>query len=325
MKKKKLTKPARDALRGWLCCLPWLAGFVIFTMYPIFSTLRMSFESVVISAEGLVTTPVGGDNYRRVFLADVTFPGILIDYVGSIVLEVPIVIVFSLIIALILSKEITGKGFFRTLFFLPVIIISGPIIEKFIDMGLMTIQGAQSNPILLGVLEVLPGSVSELLLKLIDSFVMILWFSGVQILLLLSALQKIDGAMYEAAHIDGASGWECFWKVTLPNVRNMIVICLIYTIVTISTFDTNTVITTIQDNMFQTSRGMGYASAQAWVYFLVLVLVIGFFMLLYGPRNEAVYGTTKLAKLELKRAKKLKKQQERELKKLYRESRRYQV
>lgn len=324
MKAGKITKPQRDAMRGWLCCLPWLAGFAIFTMYPIYSTFRMSFESVVISAEGLVKSGVGFDNYRRVFLADVTFPGILIDYVGSIVLEVPIVIVFSLVIALILSKDIRGRGFFRTLFFLPVVIISGPIIEKFIDMGLMTIQGAQTNPILLNVLGVLPGSLSALLLKLINSFVMILWFSGVQILLLLSALQKIDGSMYEAAHIDGASGWECFWKVTLPNVRNMIVICLIYTIVTISTFDTNTVITTIQNNMFQTSRGMGYASAQAWVYFLVLLLVIGFFMVLYGPKNEAIYGNTKLAKLELKRAKRLKRQQEKELRKLYRESRRYQ-
>ncbi len=323
MKTKRITKTTRDAMRGWLCCLPWLAGFAIFTLYPIYSTFKMSFESVVISAEGLVRSSVGWDNYRRVFLADVTFPGILIDYVGSIILEVPIVIVFSLIIALILSKDIKGKGFFRTLFFLPVIIISGPIIQKFMDMGLMTIQGAQSNPVLLNILEVLPESVSGLLLKLVNSFVMILWFSGVQILLLLSALQKIDGSMYEAARIDGASSWECFWKVTLPNVRNMIVICLIYTIVTISTFDTNTVITTIQTNMFQTSRGMGYASAQAWVYFVVLLLVIGLFMLLYGPRNEHIYGNTKLAKLELKRAKKLKKQQEKDLKRLYRESRRY--
>lgn len=323
MKGKKITKGTRETMRGWLCCLPWLVGFGIFTMYPIFSTFRMSFESVIISAQGLVTTSVGIDNYRRVFLADVSFPKILIDYVGTIVLEVPIVIVFSLVIALILSKEMKGKGLFRTLFFLPVIIISGPIVEKFIDMGLMTIQGAQTNPVLLNVLDVLPDSAATLLLKLINSFVMILWFSGVQILLLLSALQKISPAMYEAAHIDGASAWECFWKVTLPNVRNMIVICLIYTIVTISTFDTNTVITTIQNNMFQTSLGLGYASAQAWVYFVVLILVIGFFMLLYGPRNEAIYGNTKLAKLELKRAKKLKKRQERDLKKLYRESRRY--
>ncbi len=82
-------------------------------------------------------------------------------------------------------------------------------------------------------------------------------------------------------------------------------------------------ITAIRDNMFQVSLGLGYASAQAWIYFIILLLVIGFFMLLYGPRKEAIYGNSKAAKLELKRARRLKKAQERNLKKLYRESRRY--
>ncbi|MCM1194239.1 MAG: hypothetical protein NC389_17675, partial [Acetatifactor muris] len=75
--------------------------------------------------------------------------------------------------------------------------------------------------------------------------------------------------------------------------------------------------------MFQTTLGLGYSSAQAWIYFVVLLLVIGFFMLLYGPRKEMIYGSSKVAKLEMKRAMKLKKTQERSLKKLYRESRRY--
>lgn len=323
MSKGRISRSTRNNIRGWLCEVPWLIGFAVFTLYPIASTLKMSFDSVVISATGLVTEPVGIDNYRKAFLGDVTFPKILLNYVGEIVLQVPIVIVFAIAVALILSKEIRGRGIFRTLFFLPVIIISGPIIDKFIDMGMMAIQGADNNTVIRSVLSMLPETAGGLLNTLIDSFVMTLWFSGVQILLLLSALQKIDKPMYEAAHIDGASGWECFWKVTLPNLRNMIVICIIYTIVTISTFDTNEVITTIQGNMFQTSLGLGYSSAQAWIYFVVLLLVIGFFMLLYGPRKEAIYGSTKAAKLELKRARKLKKAQDRNLKKLYRESKRY--
>nr|WP_296437856.1 sugar ABC transporter permease [uncultured Acetatifactor sp.] len=323
MSKGRISRSTRNNIRGWLCEVPWLIGFAVFTLYPIASTLKMSFDSVVISATGLVTEPVGIDNYRKAFLGDVTFPKILLNYVGEIVLQVPIVIVFAIAVALILSKEIRGRGIFRTLFFLPVIIISGPVIDKFIDMGMMAIQGADTNTVIKSVLAMLPETAGGLLKTLIDSFVMTLWFSGVQILLLLSALQKIDKPMYEAAYMDGASGWECFWKVTLPNLRSMIVICIIYTIVTISTFDTNEVITTIQGNMFQTSLGLGYSSAQAWIYFVVLLLVIGFFMLLYGPRKEAVYGSTKAAKLELKRARRLKKAQDRNLKKLYRESKRY--
>lgn len=259
MRKGKLSRSARNNIRGWLCEVPWLIGFAVFTLYPILNTMKMSFDSVVISATGLVTSPVGVENYRKAFLGDVTFPKLLIGYVGEIVLQVPIVIVFSIVVALILSKEIKGKGLFRTLFFLPVIIISGPIIQKFIDMGMMAIQGADSNSIIKNVMEMLPETAGGLLQTLLDSFVMTLWFSGVQILLLLSAVQKVDRPMYEAAHIDGASNWECFWKITLPNLRNMIAICIIYTIVTISTFDTNKVITAIRDNMFQVSLGLAMA------------------------------------------------------------------
>ena len=131
---KKLTREQRDNIRGWLFVSPWVIGFLIFTIYPIFNTIKMSFESVVISGEGLVTQWIGIDNYRNTFLADVNFTKVLIQYIGEIVLEVPIAIVFSLLIALILSKDIKGKGIARTVFFLPVIIISGPVVQKFTDM-----------------------------------------------------------------------------------------------------------------------------------------------------------------------------------------------
>lgn len=173
MRKGKLSRSARNNIRGWLCEVPWLIGFAVFTLYPILNTMKMSFDSVVISATGLVTSPVGVENYRKAFLGDVTFPKLLIGYVGEIVLQVPIVIVFSIVVALILSKEIKGKGLFRTLFFLPVIIISGPIIQKFIDMGMMAIQGADSNSIIKNVMEMLPETAGGLLQTLLDSFVKI--------------------------------------------------------------------------------------------------------------------------------------------------------
>ena len=105
MSKGRISRSTRNNIRGWLCEVPWLIGFAVFTLYPIASTLKMSFDSVVISATGLVTEPVGIDNYRKAFLGDVTFPKILLNYVGEIVLQVPIVIVFAIAVALILSKE----------------------------------------------------------------------------------------------------------------------------------------------------------------------------------------------------------------------------
>lgn len=278
----------------------------------------MSFDSVIISAEGLVTEFVGFINYQNAFLSDISFTKALIQYIGQIVLEVPIAVVFSLLIAMVLSKDIKGKGLMRTVFFLPVIIISGPVMEKFTDMGLMAIQGTQNSALIDGIIMMLPEALGTLLSTLIKSFVMILWFCGVQILLLLSALQKMDKPMYEAAHIDGASAWESFWLITLPNLRTMIVICIVYTIVTISTFDTNPVISMIQNNMFSITTGMGYASAQAWVYFFTLLLVIGFFMLIYGPKKANVYGNSKAVKQQMKEYEKVIRDQKREQRKLKR-------
>ncbi len=315
-KTKKLTRSARDNIRGWMFVSVWVIGFLIFTIYPIFRTIKMSFDSVRISAEGLVTEFLGFENYKNTFLTDVSFTKALIEYIGEIVLQVPISVVFSLLIALVLSKDIKGKGLARTVFFLPVIIISGPVMEKFTEMGLMAIQGTDNSMVIYWALRLLPDSLSALLYDLIQSFVMILWFSGVQILLLLSALQKMDKPMYEAAHIDGASAWESFWLITLPNLRTMIVICIVYTIVTISTFDTNPVISMIQDNMFSVTLGMGYASAQAWVYFFTLLLVIGFFMLIYGPKKANIYGNSKAVKQQMKEYEKVIREQKREQRKL---------
>lgn len=317
-KNRNLTRAARDNIRGWLFVSVWVIGFFIFTIYPIFRTIKMSFESVIISGEGLVTRFVGTDNYRNTFLADVNFIKALIQYIGGIVLEVPIAIVFSLLIALVLSKDIRGKGLARTVFFLPVIIISGPVMEKFTDMGLMAIQGTENSMVIENMLMLLPQTLSTLLSALIDSFVMILWFCGVQILLFLSAIQKMDKSMYEAAHIDGASVWESFWLVTLPNLRNMIVINIIYTIVTISTFDTNELIMIIQGNMFDVTLGLGYAAAQAWVYFFTLLLVIGLFMLLYGPRNANIYGSSRAVKKQMREHERLVREQKRELRRIRR-------
>ena len=207
-------------------------------------------------------------NYKDAFLSDVKFVDVLIEYVGEIILYVPIVIVFALAISLILNMKLKGKGFFRTLFFLPVIIISGPVMEEFIDQGVTSIQGVDQmsfyKDLILG----------TLLNTLVNSFVMILWFSGVQILIFLSALQKIDRPIYEAAQIDGASRWEAFWKITLPTMRPMIILNIVYTIISISTFTLNEVIIVIQENSFSSTTGLGYAAALAWIYFIILLLII---------------------------------------------------
>ena len=284
MKKKLMTNSLRETLWGWLFVSLWVVGFLVFTCYPLGRTFALSFNKVTITAEGIVTEAVGGANYNAL-LSDVVFTDALIDFVGELILDVPIVIVFSLVMAMILNMGLKGTGLLRTVFFLPVIIMSGPVMKKLIENGATTIQGAAESALVQNVLSMLPEQLASILNNLLSSFIMILWFCGVQILIFLSALQKVDKPVYEAAKIDGASKWAQFWKITLPTLRPMIIVNMLYTIVSISSFELNDVIVLIQTDSFAANYGLGYASALSFLYFIVLMLIMALFVGIYGLRS----------------------------------------
>ena len=166
--------------------------------------------------------------------------------------------------------------------------------------------------------DTLPGSIAEPISDLFENMITILWYSGVQILIFLSSLQKIDRSMYEAAKIDGGSGWECFWKITLPTIRPMILLNCVYTIVFISNNDQNAIIELIKNSMFSGTRekGYGYASAMAWLYSFVVLLIVGLFALAFIAKKD-VYAK------QVKKAKKAHKKELREIKRVGRRSARH--
>jgi|SRR5690606_31417962 len=265
---------ARNSRTGLLFVAPWIIGFLIFTAYPLLYSLYLSFQKVKITTSGIQTTFVKFDNYEYAFAVDATFVDHLLTYLKELVISVPIIIVFSLIIALLLNQKVKFRGMFRTIFFLPVIITSGPVIQELIDQGITTIPTIEQYAIYEALSANPDGFLNGILLYLVENLIVILWFSGVQILIFLAALQKIDRSMYEAAMIDGASPWEAFWKLTLPSLVPMIVVTLIYTIVTYSVFSLNAVIGHIQENMFRIDTGFGYASALSWIYFVIITLAL---------------------------------------------------
>ncbi len=124
--------------------------------------------------------------------------------------------------------------------------------------------------------------------------------------------------MYEAAKIDGGSGWECFWKITLPTIKPMILLNCVYTIVFISNNDQNAIIELIKNSMFSGTqeKGYGYASAMAWLYSLVVLLIVGLFALAFVAQKD-VYAK------QVKKAKKARKKEQRELKRVGRRSARH--
>jgi len=276
----------RNAIFGYLFCLPWLIGFIVLTTYPLVYSFYMSFNNITIGATGIETEFVGMNNFIYAFTLDLPFLGSLFETVRTVSLMTPLVIILSLVIGLLLNKIERFKGFFRTLYFLPVIIVSGTLMTILEDNGVFDVVNLDSATIYRWLSGTALSPILYITSFLIGRIFTVLWFSGVQILIYLSGLQKMNTSVYEAASIDGASAWQCFWKITLPALKQFTVINVFYTITMLSTFETNPVIVLIQSNMFGTAinQGLGYSSALSWIYFVVIILMLLVFLFFAGLR-----------------------------------------
>ncbi|WP_438348050.1 carbohydrate ABC transporter permease [Paenibacillus sp. FA6] len=274
MAKIKITNKRRKQIIGLTFISPWIVGFLIFTLYPMVHSMYLSFHQVKITPVGIKTIYIGLENYKYAFFSDPVFIEKVLKYLQEMVLNIPIIIVFSLIIALLINQKIKFRGIFRTIFFLPVIITSGPVINELLSQGATSIPNIEQYGMFTMIENSLNPFVAAPIMYLFKQIIMVLWFSGVQILIFLAGLQKVDQSLYEAARIDGASPWESFWKVTLPMLMPLVIVNVIYTIVYVSTFALNEIIILIKNNMFSTITGFGYATAVAWIYFIIITLML---------------------------------------------------
>jgi ABC-type sugar transport system permease subunit len=271
---KRLTIEKRNALTGLAFVAPWIAGFLVFTLYPLAETAFLSLNKVKIAGDGIRTKWAGINNYRDIFVMDVAFIDALMNYLKEVIVYVPLITVFALVIAMLLNTKIRGAGVFRTVFFLPVIISSGPVMEYLSTNGALNLPGNTAIIEALTGSGALPASLASILVFLINSFTAILWSAGLQILIFLAALQKTDTSMVEAALIDGASQWVIFWRLTLVQLNPMIVINVLFTIVMRSVFSLNPIISKIRTDLYLPDRGFGYAAALSWIYFILILVII---------------------------------------------------
>jgi ABC-type sugar transport systems, permease components len=281
----KLIRRRREMFTGYLFVLPWIIGFLLFMAYPIYFSLYMSFNRVLITSDGINTTFIGWDNFKYAFLSDPKYVEELILFVQKVVFMIPVVVIFAMLVALLINQPIRLKGLFRGIFFLPVVITSGEVVKELFS------QGATSIPIVerYGIVQFLEANFSptwsEPIIAVIQQLIVILWYSGVQILIFLAGLQKVNSQIYEAASIDGASPWEIFWKITLPSIKPFILVNIVYTTVDLFTNSLNGVIDLIKEHMFKINTGFGYATALAWIYFAIIFVILLLVVLIFG-RNE---------------------------------------
>lgn len=286
MKKGNLTLKKRDALIGLGFMLPWVVGLLAFTMYPLIYSIWLSLCQVEFSPTGIVTSFVGMKWYKEAFVADAKFIEDMIATLKSIVFTTPMVLVAAIILALMLNRSLKGRAFFRVLYFFPVIIISGPVMSKLMANRATTIIQPEQYAIYT-VLENLPGILSVPLCYIFDNIVTILWYSGVQMLIILAGLQKIGDPIYEAASIDGASSWQKFWKITLPHLRPMILVSAAYTIVDLAGMATTPIHGLIMNNMMNTEKPYSYSSALSWLYTLIVLIIIAIVFLILKERRKS--------------------------------------
>ncbi|MBO5176617.1 MAG: sugar ABC transporter permease [Lachnospiraceae bacterium] len=276
----------RKAIAGYLFILPFIIGFLAFMVKPFFQSLYMSLCDVQVGPDGFTNVYIGIKNFIEAFTVDLTFTRLLTEELSRMLINVPAIIVFSFFAALLLNQEFKGRAFVRGVFFLPVILSSGVILGVEYDNPIMAemrdvieMEGATGVSITDTIKEVLNvsgvgNSVFKVVFDIIDGIYDVVLASGIQIIIFLSGLQTISKSMYEAASIEGCTSWESLWKITFPMISPLLLVNLVYTIVDFCMRTDNQVIKKIQEIMLA-KLSYGPASAMAWIYFGIVMAIIG--------------------------------------------------
>ena len=294
--KKRSHFITKDDIAGYLFVLPFLIGFVFLLAKPMLESIVYSFSEVLFGEGGMTVNPVGLENYSYALFSDADFFKKLISSVIEILWNIPVIMFFSMFMAILLTGEFVGRLFFRMLLFLPVIFAVPAFLENIeaAGMGGRMAEGRDSVAATSDTLQLLLtdlvnnfGLPSELVSKLqeyVSNIFDICWKSGIQIILFIIGLQAIPSYLYEVCELEGATKWETFWKITFPLLSPTILLCLIYTIIDLFNSPSNQVITIITANMGQRIH---YACAQTWLYSLA---VFAFVLIVYRlVAKRAIY------------------------------------
>lgn len=276
----KLSLTGRKAMHGRMFILPWLIGFIAFFAIPLVQSLFYTFNKISIEADGLVFTWVGIDNYMTAFASDAVFTRTIVESVLNILVEVPVIVFFSVFVAIILKDKFMGRSLMRAIFFFPVIISSGVVITILREHVLgdpaaanqagNLFQTANLKAMLVGAgMDYgLVNGITGVISRVFD----LTWKSGVQTLLLLSALHAIPDSMYEAADIEGATAWEKFWKITFVLISPTMLLAVIYSVIDYFTDYGNGVMRLITQNVEQGK--LEYSTTLGVTYFVIVMVLI---------------------------------------------------
>lgn len=288
-KKIRSFKQRQNSL-GYMFMLPWIIGFGIFTAIPFIATIYLSFTEVKQTVLGFKISWIGFGNYIMTFFENVEFVPALLAFLSMIIPYTFVIVVLAFILAYLLNRITFMRGLFRTIYFLPVIIMSGPVMYQLIDSSARGSEGEAvrqfTDIFIVQMIAIYSPDLAEILVGVFDQLSIILWFTGIPIILYINGLQKINPSLFEAAQIDSANSWQILWKITIPIIKPIVLVVTIFTIANIGTFSINPVYELIRTATENTSGGLGIASTYAWVYSFVVLLLIAVVFQLFRNKEK---------------------------------------
>lgn len=276
-------------LNAYLFLLPWLIGFVVFVAFPFIYTIFLSLNSVVRNITGWTNTYIGLTNFEVLFFRNTVFNPLIIDFIVVELTYVPAIIILAFILSMLLNTNIKFRAGFRMIYFFPVVILSGPVMTQLISSD-STSTIDITEILIFRMVENYSPFLADMLASIFNNFTLILWFTGIPIILFMNGLQKINTQLYEAAQIDGANSWQILWKITIPNIKSTALVVAIFSVVQIAIFEVNPiyqfVVNTIRDNF---ASGLGFAAAVVLIYSFIVLLFVGIAFMLLKDRDKEIY------------------------------------
>lgn len=273
---------------GQLFLLPWSIGFILFFLFPLAQSLMYSFSDVKLDYGEVRLKFVGFENFRSLLFENPDFIDNLTTSLTKFIASFPVILILSLVLAIMLNQKFKGRLLFRTMYFLPVIIASGVVIEflmrtNYSVQGLGVSSSLQedmfSSTQILDFLG-LPPQLESYFLSIMGNLMTALWNCGIQIILFISGMQAIPDLLYEVAHVEGATKWEEFWYITFPQLSRVTVLVIVFTTVEMLTSKTDVVMETAYSYM--QSQMYAESSAMLWIFFAVISSFMGILVLLFN-------------------------------------------
>lgn len=288
MKKKNRGIEQIKSRYGWYFVLPWTLGFILFFAIPVFQSIYYSLSEVLITENGIKMSFTALTNFKYILLEDPNYLDELSSSVASFIYSLPVILLISLVLAILLNQKFRGRLFFRAMYFLPVIIATGFVMDL-IFMTTDSVSGSSISDSITGnmfnVSDVinwldLPLGISDYVEKVINSIFDLIWSSGVQTVLFIAGLQSIPSSLYEASRVEGATKWEEFWFITFPMLSQVTLLVGIFTMIELFTNSRNALIQKIYGMMKAGTYDL--TSAMLWFYFLIIGALMGVVIFLYN-------------------------------------------